>query len=57
MFKFNNEEQNYSGEIPEIFVQNEINNQEEQPNLQKIENNNQESNLFNNSYDDDIWKF
>lgn len=57
MSQFDNKEQNYVGEIPEIFTQTETNNSVEQPNLKKIENNNEESNLYTNSYDDDIWKF
>lgn len=60
-FAFNQPESNYTGEIPEIFSNVEQNNEmSEQSQLEKIENTNDEqieTNLNNQSNDDDIWKF
>ncbi len=60
-FTFNQPEQNYTGEIPEIFSNIEQNNEiQNQSQLEKIENTNngqEKTNLYDQSIDDDIWKF
>lgn len=63
-FGFNTVEQNYSGEIPEIFGQqnsNTNNNQTQQVDLNEPENLNnvqeKTTGLYSDSIDDDIWKF
>lgn len=63
IFTFNPQETNYSGEIPEIFATNQQNNDSinDTSYLEKAENSNNKTNngtnLYNDSIDDDIWKF
>lgn len=56
-FEFNKEKPSYDGAIPEIFTNIEQNNET----INHLENTNIEqendTNLYNNSMDDDIWKF
>ncbi len=61
-FEFNKPEPNYTGEIPEIFIQNQVSDNKEEniEKLEKIENpddNKGTTNLYIDSLDDDIWKF
>lgn len=62
-FAFNTQENKYEGEIPEIFANNQQNNDSinDTSYLEKSENSNNETNnetnLYNDSIDDDIWKF
>ncbi len=62
-FAFNTQENKYEGEIPEIFTNAQQNNEQikETNYLERAENSNteteNETNLYNDSIDDDIWKF
>lgn len=62
-WEFNKDEEKYEGEIPELFGNIETNDNDEKSEIdhwEKFENTeseHQNSNIYSNSTDDDIWKF